>query len=268
MIRLDDETLLAYVDGELDSQRALQVRKLLENDQEARERVRIFRQSAMVLHGVFDAPLHEPVPDRLLSAASGQQPADLKARRQHRNDGIARRTVWAVAAMVLLLVGFAGGRFFFISNQSAVSADPVLEQALEALASGETLYWPDPADAAQEITPLMTFKKQNGHFCREFERRITEHDQVYESVGIACRNDFGSWHPVLWMARELAIPALAGGSPRDTHLPDEPDNDNSAVFIPAAGDDMTPYDKAVAALMASPPLSAEQESILIENAWR
>ena len=47
MTKLDEETLMAYVDGQLDRQRAAEVEALLVEDAEARATVRMFQDSAI-----------------------------------------------------------------------------------------------------------------------------------------------------------------------------------------------------------------------------
>lgn len=56
MAKLTDTTLLAYVDGELDSNSAHQISIALETDPEARERVDRLRQSAVLARAVFERP--------------------------------------------------------------------------------------------------------------------------------------------------------------------------------------------------------------------
>ena len=66
MKQLDANTLVAYVDGELDIESAAQVESLLAEDAEAREVAAMLRDSASLIHAAHSHVLHEAVPERLL----------------------------------------------------------------------------------------------------------------------------------------------------------------------------------------------------------
>jgi anti-sigma factor RsiW len=121
MQKPNDETLIAYLDGELDTDQRSEVESWLERDAELRDRVAALAASAEALRAVFEPVLHEPVPERLLAAARGAAAAEIvdfaaaqKARAAR--PLMARAWVrWATAAGVAgLLIGgsvgyFAGG---------------------------------------------------------------------------------------------------------------------------------------------------------------
>lgn len=71
-----DETLIAFLDGELDGDARSEVESWLEADAELRERAAALTVSAEALRAVFEPVLHEPVPERLLAAARGVPAAD------------------------------------------------------------------------------------------------------------------------------------------------------------------------------------------------
>jgi anti-sigma factor RsiW len=71
MQKPSDETLIAYLDGELDSESRSEVESWLEADAELRDRVAAMAASAEALRAAFEPVLHEPVPERLLAAARG-----------------------------------------------------------------------------------------------------------------------------------------------------------------------------------------------------
>jgi surface antigen len=66
MKQLDANTLVAYVDGELDIETATLVESLLVEDAEAREVTGMLRGSASLVRAAHSHVLHEAVPDRLL----------------------------------------------------------------------------------------------------------------------------------------------------------------------------------------------------------
>jgi len=59
--QLDDSTLVAYVDGELDAASASEVESTLATDPTAHSRAEEFRETPRVLHVAFGKPSREPV---------------------------------------------------------------------------------------------------------------------------------------------------------------------------------------------------------------
>lgn len=69
---ISEEELHAYVDGELDPERAAQIEAALVHDTAAAEAVQGLRDQKARLHLAFDAVLDEPVPNRLAAARPAQ----------------------------------------------------------------------------------------------------------------------------------------------------------------------------------------------------
>ncbi len=132
MRKLDDERLIAYLDGELDQDDYAEVEAALAADADTRARLVVLSETTALVRRAFDDVLHEAVPARLLAAALGEasptaasasdgnviafpKPASLRDRASAR----VNRHPWAsfaVAASILgLVVGtpvgylFAGG---------------------------------------------------------------------------------------------------------------------------------------------------------------
>ena len=72
MRKLDDDHLVAYLDGELDAAEYAEVEAILEGDAETRARLVILSETTTMVRRAFDDVLHEPVPARLLAAALGE----------------------------------------------------------------------------------------------------------------------------------------------------------------------------------------------------
>ena len=66
MKQLDANTLVAYVDGELDTESAELVEQQLADDAEARETARTLRDCAALVRAAHGHVIHEAVPDRLV----------------------------------------------------------------------------------------------------------------------------------------------------------------------------------------------------------
>ena len=127
MQKPSDEALIAYLDGELDDAGADEVQTALERDPVLARRAATLRESAALLRMAFDSALHEPVPERLVTAARGVgvdekvvRFPEQRASRARANDDAPRWRLWAIAASVAaLLIG--GGLGYLI----AVSSTPV-----------------------------------------------------------------------------------------------------------------------------------------------
>lgn len=247
MSTLDEETLLAYVDGQLDPARAAEVEARLADDPEARETVRVFRESAALLHGRFDAPLHQPIPERLLATlrdtpAGGDETRDddkvVSLTKRRRPVTFSAPTL-AMAAGLALVIGFGGG-YLTLGLPGGDPDAAFLQQVLDGTASGVTV---NTADA--QLTPMATFRTTDGRYCREYEK-LTDR----ASTGIACRDADGRWQPQIEVAQ-----TLLGRS-------------GDAQYAPASGPDIDPLAEAGLALGAERSLTPEQEQVLLRNGWQ
>lgn len=112
MQKPSDETLVAYLDGELDTSARAEVETWLDADAVMRGQVADLTETAGALRAAFDPVLHEPIPERLLAAARGETAVvNLAAARQKR---LMSRpwAQWAAAAGVAgLLIGGGVGYF-------------------------------------------------------------------------------------------------------------------------------------------------------------
>lgn len=154
-MRLDDNLLLAYVDGELDAETAREVEAVLEVDAEARRTVSIFRESSNLMRTAFNNAVHEPVPSRLTDPllklrSQGGKPARSSLAGKW-TPGL--QPFYALAASIALLaVGFGGGSYVTEMRtewraqivQTAIDAGPKLAPAaLPRYAVGESFAFSD-----------------------------------------------------------------------------------------------------------------------------
>src|ERR1051326_5858375 len=72
MQKHSDETLVAYLDGELDGPERQHVEAWLAADLGARDRLTGLAQSADLLRSAYGDIVNEPVPERLIAAARGE----------------------------------------------------------------------------------------------------------------------------------------------------------------------------------------------------
>ena len=199
-VRVDDETLVAYVDGQLDARETDAVEAALAKDPEARQTVRALREGAALLRAAFNEPMNEPVPPRILetidqAAARGRVPAP---------------RVWPMAlaaSFAALVIGL--GVSLYLTDQrverqlaaleARVEADQryreaALAKALEKHVSGETVAWENPdSGSSGEITPVRTFKSTKGQWCREYAASAWLGEKQEFQRAIACREAQGQW---------------------------------------------------------------------------
>ncbi len=113
MLPPSDEDLVAYLDGELDEVRFVEVEAFLDRDPGLRARLQTLTEATLLVREAYDEILREPIPETLLAAARPRATilsfATAAARR-----GLGSRRQWvnlAAAASVSALVFGASGYF-------------------------------------------------------------------------------------------------------------------------------------------------------------
>jgi hypothetical protein len=181
-VNVDDETLMAFADGELPEPRMREVGKAVAADPALQARLARFQEVRARVAALADAA---PGPRAGLMEAARQSAA---ARR-----GVSPRT-WGLAlaaslAGVAVVVGLTRE-----TAQRPERASGVLAVALERTPSGETL-----DRGGLRAAPLYTVVAADGRPCRGFR---TLRDGVARE-GAACRTD-GSWR--ILAAEEVEVP--------------------------------------------------------------
>ncbi len=204
--KLDSETLVAFVDGELDASETRRVERLLEADAEARETVRQLRESTQLLQGAYQETLVAPIPARVYEGIDGAF-AESRDRSAGAGAGLSAWPRVAAVAMAASLATFVLGYFLSeyrweqrLEHQSATAEQErgawlaALQQGLEQHVSGEPVEWRNPDSGAQgRVMPVRTFKSASGQWCREYEVRIDSTGGAQIERGIACRTEAGEW---------------------------------------------------------------------------
>ena len=120
MLKRNDETLVAYLDGELETAGRREIEAWLDADPEARERLDALARTGDLVRGAYAAIVNEPVPERLIAAVRGTNApaheAEIVPFRRARRVAFGGTIGWrggiaAAAGLFGLLIGSAGGYF-------------------------------------------------------------------------------------------------------------------------------------------------------------
>jgi anti-sigma factor RsiW len=255
--RFDEETLMAYADGELGPAQAAAVEAAMARDPAIARTVRLFRDTAVAAQSAVKAET-PPVPDALRAAVEAAiaragagappSPADLPVaapvviapfRPAANNPSYA---IAASAAIIAIAVGayFAGahrgelppGPGLAVVSPGAESV--VFQEALSRTPAGNTR----PLQADSSVALNATFRDGGGRLCREFRVERAGADAV---AGVACRTA-GAW--------SVAFAVVQPGS--------------GDSFTPAAGNAL--LEAFLVERGASPPLGAEEEADALRGA--
>jgi hypothetical protein len=209
-MKIEEETLMAYVDGELDPASAARVEAALADDPELAAAVAHERALRQRLRSAFDPIIDEPIPERLIAAARGEKtppqaaPANLPLR---------RRGTWrywgAMAAGILIGVLFAQALPDSGSGPWRSGADGVLVASGELARALDTQLASAPAASTAVIG--LSFKATSGEYCRTF---TTSQPRTW--AGLACRGSQGWYVPALM---ETQAPANGELRTASTALP-------------------------------------------------
>jgi hypothetical protein len=236
----DDETLMAFADGELDEARTLAIEEALATDDALAERLAVFMDSRQLV-GALKPLIDEPVPDALLASVR-KMAEDAQMRQTPLQDnvlafrprpqadaGVRMSPRWlaplaaSVVALITGVVGFAIGQSGSASNESASA----IAAALDREASGKDVV----LGASGSVLHLVsTFHAEDGQLCREYELR----DAASRTLTVACRLE-GAWATRL----ALTTPVSEG-------------------YAPASSQETV--DSYLATIHAGTPLSGEEEN--------
>jgi anti-sigma factor RsiW len=259
---LTDEMLMAYADGELDAAARAEVERALEADPRASRRLQIFAATGAPLAKLFDAPMREPVPPRLLALLGAEAPSPrpgwrllpttlVAAARDMFFGGPRWASALAWSVPVLLI---AGGLYWSLQRpagetdplvamrQGQMFAQKPLAEALETAPSGSPVALGGALSGTMEA--VLSFKSIGREFCRQYE--VTTPAGAH--AGIACRKADGRWQLV------MHLPVAAPSSDHDRMAP--------------AGRSSSAVDAAVGELIQGDALGPSDEQALIHNGWQ
>ncbi len=218
-MRLSDETLIAYVDGELTPEQVQDVEARMAADVELAATVEALREGASVLHAAFNEPLRAPIPDRLTKLFDANPAPAAKAPLRRWLSG---PVAVPLAASVMALAVGLGGAYVFAEWQverkiarleTIRDADrqmlaATVNLALEKHVSGKPATWFNPDSGSKgTVEPVRTFRAAGGQWCREYIQTAdltadptTGSFQTERRRAIACRSPDGQWQTRLEVA--------------------------------------------------------------------
>lgn len=249
----DDETLMAFADGELDEATTLAVERALETDDALMMRVATFLETRVATKDAFAQA--DPVPAALETAVRGMverhraAPAtnvvSLGAARTKRF-AFAQAT-WQLPLAASLATAIAAGFIGYQLGQTPGAAptdsnidgfsNAEIAGVLDSAASGEEVAI---ADGSGRVRMISSFKEQSGALCREYE---VDRSAGASLVAVSCRDD-SEW------AMRFAVAAPAGGD----------------GYAPASSLDA--LEAYLGAIEAGPALTADEERAALDEAAR
>ncbi len=240
----DDETLMAYADGEVDDATRGEIAKAIERDPDLARRVARHLALRTEVAGAFAAVIDQPVPDRLREAARAPSTAatsrgnvvDFPARTARAQARPWSVREWTAMAASLVLGIFVAGKLLPQGGEVETRLNAMVARGELAAALDSQLASNQVPDAAVHIG--LTFRDQQGAYCRTFISR------AMSTAGLACRRG-GDWRIEQTNAVELGAGELR----------------QAAASLPPA------LMQTVEARVSGEPLDAEGEAAAVRGRW-
>ncbi len=186
-MKISDEQLMAYADGELDETMRSEIAAAIERDPALAERVRAHERTRVQVHAAFAPVVEEVIPERLIAAVNASPDrsgavSDLRQARERKEQQTRRRwsfADWGAIAASLLL-GIIVGRTAFNSD-----SEMVVERNGSLIAAGalaDALGSQLSSDEGEQRVAL-SFQSAEGAYCRAF---VTGRNAP--TAGLACRD--------------------------------------------------------------------------------
>lgn len=262
-MRVSDEMLSAFLDGELSETERDVVEAELKASEDLRQRLMIIRKADEKATEYFSeidsAPLSENLTVLLETLGQDQAPDtqgfdDNVISLDGRKPQEKQPSRWALplAASIALMIGFGTGQMTVPVGDDAtvvalidqtnglVRVTNPLHKVLEEGASGAVMRL-----AGSEIvtaTPVLSFRTVSGDYCRE----VLVTGETAASRNLACKQTGGTWQ-ILVMTSATAV--------------------SDVDYLPASGEASGAIDSQIDALIDGPPLGQVEEAELIINKW-
>lgn len=232
----DDETLMAFADGELDEATSERLETALAADDALAARLAIFLDTRRMVADALKPLINDEVPPHLLesvgrmiaSAEGGASSANnlVALKPQRKRQERPRWFMRIAAGLVAVVAGVAGFAIGRSMDDAGSKSDLNLAAALDSQPSGNDV----PLDAGTVLHVIATFRDDSGEVCREYQLNAQESS----TLTIACRRE-GEWLPRL---------SLMSQQPAEG-------------YVPASSHET--IDAYLASIHAGAPLSAEEE---------
>lgn len=200
----DDQTLMAFADGELDDETAAAVETAMATDDDLAGRVALFLDTRIQAKDALRPLAEEPVPEalgrsvqRMVDEAKSRQPTAapagaIVAAGRTRPSPTRRPWIMPLAASLAAIAFGLGGYLIGMGGRDAPQgfavvglSSPALSEALGRVPSGGDAVL---AGSGDRLRAVASFRDAGGVLCREFE--VDSADSSV--VSVACRTD-GAW---------------------------------------------------------------------------
>jgi len=230
---MDDDMLMAFVDGELNEIGRARVERALAEDPALRARIDVQRLLRARLAQHYAPAADEEVPERFRELL-GTQVVDLSAVRARR-----ARPLWQTFAALAatLVLGLTIGRTLLLPAAGPIAVEGGVMVARGELATALDIQLASAQAAGAPIRIGVSFAGSNGRLCRTFDGEA--------AAGIACRSDNG------WQV--LMTAAGSGGQRGDYRQ---------------AGSENLLVQQAAQEMMTGDPLDDAAERLARDSGWR
>ena len=201
-LQWDEETLSAYLDGELDPELSRQIDEAMRNDLRVRGFIEKRRRLNHLMGEAFEGIMGEPMDERLEKFTTPVVKSTGGGRGRYERFSLA-----LAAGFSMLSIGFGAGyftgesrmenRMFAVEQQRAVAMrelELASSQALESTPSGQTVVWESQNTMAKsELVPVRTLQTKDKQYCREFKEILIIEGEKEVRHGISCREGKAQW---------------------------------------------------------------------------
>lgn len=214
--QFDDETLMAFADGELDEEQSLALERVLEQNDALAERLAVFLDSRTLVSDALKPLINEPVPEALAakvatvaqgSTLKTEEPPKVLAFTPTKVNPTRRISRWALplaASLIAVISGIAGFSVGQIGSENT-DFDQNIASALDRETSGQDIAL---AGSSKVLNIVATFRDESGAVCREYEVK----DAATNTLSVSCQEN-GGWSTRL----ALTQPIAEGYEPASSH---------------------------------------------------
>ena len=195
--KFDEQTLSAYVDGELDPETMHDVETFVETDDNARTYVVNAVKTTARLRALTNKAMFEEVPQHLVEVIRS------KPEKKQQQKITVHPLFRMAAAILLVLGGFGAGSILqrggneqvpLLSAPLTAQYGHVVDQALEYNLSGTPRQWQEQEGSIIVlVTPVKTYRDKDGLYYREYRLEVSARQERRQVSGLAYRTRGGKW---------------------------------------------------------------------------